>query len=188
MSSSTRDRILEAAARLVAERGATSLTMADVARESGVSRQFVYLQFENRAGLFSAVTHFLDGRAGIRERFAELLEAEPVAGLEGLMRAWIDYLPDILPVARELNAAAMVRSDGGEAWNVRMEELRRLFRAAAQRVELRRPWTPDTAGDWILVRTHVTAYDELVVRRGWSHADFADGTVRSTLGELLTGR
>ena len=186
--SSSRERILETAAALVAERGAAEVTMAEVARESGVSRQLVYLQFENRAGLFTAVTHFLDAQAGMRERFTELSALEPVAALEGVMRAWIDYLPSILPVARELQAAALAGTDGGEAWDVRMDELRRLFRAAARRVELRAPWTPDTAADWMLARTHLTAYDLLVVRRGWSHEDFADHTIGLTLGELLTVR
>ena len=183
--SSSRDRILETAARMVAEQGIAAVTMAAVARESGVSRQMVYLHFSNRAGLFSAVTHHMDERAGLRERFQRALDLEPVEALETIMRVWIDYVPLILPIARELHAAALTAAEGGEAWHERMDELRRAFRFAARRVKLRDPWTPETAGDWIWSRTHVTVYDQLVSVRGWSREDFAERTVRSVLRELL---
>lgn len=169
----------------MAERGAAAVTMAELARESGVSRQMVYLHFASRAGLFSAVTHYQDERAGLRERLAAALELEPVAALEAAMREWIAYVPLVLPIARELHAAAMTGAEGGEAWHERMDELRRLFRFAARRVELREPWTPGTAGDWIWSRTHLTVYDQLVEVRGWSRERFADTTVRTVLAELL---
>ena len=185
MSRNSRERIVEAAERMVREHGAAAATMAAVARESGVSRQMVYLHFTNRAGLFSAITHHVDERAGIRRRFAAALELEPEAALAEAMRVWMRYVPEILPIARELHAAATTGADGGEAWPERMDEVRLLFRLAARRVDLREPWTPETAADWIASRTSPTVWDQLVRERGWAPEDFIETTVRTTLAELL---
>ena len=184
--SSSRDRIIETAAALVRERGA-AVTMAEVARESGVSRQMVYLHFESRAGLFTAITRWYDAKTGLIERMTRTVELEPLDALEALMRAWMDYVPQVLPVARQLHAAAITGADGGEAWGLRMDELRRAFRYAARRVELREPWTAETAADWIWSRTHLTVYDQLVVERGWSASEFAEQTVRSVIEEISAG-
>ena len=185
MSSNSRERIVEAAERMVRDQGAAAVTMAAVARESGVSRQMVYLHFTNRAGLFSAITHHVDARAGIREEFAAALELPPAESLEEVMRVWLRYVPVILPIARELYVTTVTGGEGGEAWAERMEEVRRLFRLAARRVDLREPWTPDTAADWIAARTHPMAWDQLVAGRGWAPEDLIERTVRTTLAELL---
>ena len=183
--SSSRERIIETAERMVREQGAAAVTMAAVARESDVSRQMVYLHFANRSGLFTAITHHLDGEAKLRERFAEALEREPSVALEEVMRIWLGYLPRILPVDRELYATALTGGEGAEAWAERMDELRRLFRFAARRVELREPWTPETAADWIFTRTHLAVWDALVTGRDWSPGEMVDRTVLATLDELV---
>ena len=185
MSSTSRERILEVASELVRERGASAVTMAEVARAAGVSRQMVYLHFQNRAGLFTAITRWHDERAGIEDRFRAAFELEPVAALEAAVRAWLAYVPEILPIARELHAAAMTGQEGGEAWHLRMDELRRMFRAVARRLDLREPWTADSAGDWIWSRAHVTVWDQLVNERGWTPEAVAGRTVSTLLAELV---
>src|SRR5688572_15491428 len=107
--------------------------MAEVARESGVSRQMVYLHFESRAGLFTAITRWHDARTGLIERMTRAAELPPLDALEAMMRAWLEYIPEVLPVARQLHTAAVTGADGGEAWDQRMDELRRAFRYAARR-------------------------------------------------------
>lgn len=184
--SSSRDRIIETASRMVRDQGAAATTMAAVARESGVSRQMVYLHFSSRAGLFSAITHWHDQRYGIRERFARALELEPTAALEGLMREWIAYLPEILPIQRQLHAAFLTGAEGGDVWHERVDEVRRLYRLAARRADLREPWTPETAADWLWTRTQGSVFDEMVTLRGWSPEEFADRTVETTLETLLS--
>ncbi|WP_063001657.1 TetR family transcriptional regulator [Nocardia mikamii] len=44
----TRAALLDAAVRLVSERGTTSVTVTELADAAGVSRQVVYLQFGDR--------------------------------------------------------------------------------------------------------------------------------------------
>jgi TetR/AcrR family transcriptional repressor of nem operon len=51
----TRRRILQAAARLVAERGVAAVSLEDVEREAGVGRSQLYHYFEDRDDLLRAV-------------------------------------------------------------------------------------------------------------------------------------
>jgi AcrR family transcriptional regulator len=51
----TRQRICEAALRLIVKRGGVDVPLADVAKAARVSRQALYLHFKDRAALFVAV-------------------------------------------------------------------------------------------------------------------------------------
>src|SRR6478609_2564823 len=55
MTSTTRDRIVEAAVELTTESGWSSVTMAAVAERVGVSRQTVYNEMASKEGLAEAV-------------------------------------------------------------------------------------------------------------------------------------
>ena len=142
----TRARILDTAWKLVGERGVEAVTVADVAAAAGVSRQLVYVHFENRAGVLVAMARRHDVRSGFAGRVAEAAALAPVAALERLLREWFAYLPEILPVARALEAAAVNGDEGGAAWRDRMDDLREVLAAAVDRVatdgRLARGWTP----------------------------------------------
>jgi AcrR family transcriptional regulator len=186
----TRSRILEAAWTLVGERGSTSgVTVAGIAAAAGVSRQLIYFHFENRAGLLAAMARHHDIRSGFRERVAATRALPPVEGLEELLRAWLGYVPEILPVARALEAAAISGEEGGVAWRDRMEALRGVFRVAVERVaedgRLAEGWTVETATDWVWARSHLETWQHLVVERGWSPEDYEERCVRSILAEIL---
>jgi AcrR family transcriptional regulator len=187
----TRSRILEAAWSLVGERETTSgVTVAGIAAAAGVSRQLVYFHFENRAGLLAAMARHHDARSGFRERVAATRELPSAEGLEGLLRAWLGYVPEILPVARALEAAEIAGEDGGVAWRDRMDSLREVFRGAVAKIaddgRLAEGWTVETAADWVWARSHLETWQHLVGERGWSPADYAELSVRSILAEVLT--
>ena len=186
----TRSRILEAAWELVSERGTTgSVTVAEVAAASGVSRQLVYFHFENRAGLLAAMARHHDARSGFGERISASRGLPPVEGLEALLRAWLRYVPEILQVARALEAAEITGEEGGAAWRDRMESLRGVFREAVERVardgRLAGDWTVQTATDWIWARSHLETWQHLVCERGWSPEDYEERTIPSILAEVL---
>ena len=150
----TRARILDTAWKLVGERGVEAVTVADVAAAAGVSRQLVYVHFENRAGLLVATVRRHDVRSGFAGLAAQAAELAPVAALERLLREWFAYLPEILPVARALEAAAINGDEGGVAWRDRMGDLRELFAAAVDRIDrdgrLARGWTVPAATDRVV--------------------------------------
>src|SRR5215211_4229970 len=159
----TRARILDTAWELVRERGVGAVTVADIAAASGVSRQLLYVHFENRAGLLVAMARRHDARSGFAGRAAETRALPPVAALERLLRLWFAYLPEILPVARALEAAAVNGDEGGVAWRDRMGDLRELFAAAVARVEgdgrLTRCWK---VTDWVWARAQPATFQHLV--------------------------
>jgi AcrR family transcriptional regulator len=181
----TRTRILETAWALARERGTGAVTVAEIAAAAGVSRQLVYVHFSNRAGLLVAMARHQDARSGFRDRALATRELEPAAALEALIRAWNDYLPEILPVANELEAALITGEDGADAWHDPMGELRQAFRLAVERVQLAPGWTPETAADWAWARCQPSNWRHLVQERGWDPDEYARRTAASVLGEIL---
>lgn len=185
----TRARILESAWVLVREKGPGAVTIAEIAAAAGVSRQLVYFHFENRAGLLVAMTRHHDVRSGFVERVAGTRSLPPEEGFEALVREWIDYIPEILPVARALEAAIVTGDEGGAAWRDRMDDLREAFRIAVERVDregrLAGGWTVESATDWVWARGHVSVWQHLVGERGWAPEDYKELAIRSILAEIL---
>ena len=186
----TRTRILDTAWKLVRERGLEAVTVADVAAAAGVSRQLVYVHFENRAGLLVAMARRHDVRSGFAGRVAEAAALAPVAALERLLREWFAYLPEILPVARALEAAAVNGDEGGAAWRDRMGDLREVLAAAVDRVatdgRLAGGWTPAAATDWVWARAQPSAFAHLVGDRGWPIEQYVERAVPSILAEVVS--
>jgi AcrR family transcriptional regulator len=186
----TRSRILDTAWTLVHERGVNAVTLAEIARATGVSRQLVYVYFHNRAGLLVAMARRQDARSGFADRVAAAGTLPPVPGLERLLRLWLGYVPEILPVGRALEAAAINGDEGGAAWHDRMADLHQVIGLAVERVagdgRLATGWTVQTATDWIWARCNLSAWQQLVGERGWSAAEYAERTVHSVLAEVTT--
>jgi AcrR family transcriptional regulator len=182
----TPTRILEAAWALVIERETVDVTVAEIAAAAGVSRQLVYFHFDNRAGLLTAMARHRDESSGFIDAVVASREMPPVEGFEHLLRAWCEYMPEIVSVARALEAALVTGDDGGSAWRQRMGELRAAVRMAVARCELAPGWTVDQAADWAWSRIQPTTFQHLVGERGWTADEYADRTVRSLLTELTS--
>jgi AcrR family transcriptional regulator len=189
LSAETRDRILDAAWQRVRDGGSTAISVKDVAAAAGVSRQLVYFHYGSRAGLLGAMAHHHDRRSGFTRQVAAVRELAPVPALEALLRAWLAYVPELLPVARALEAALITGDEGGAAWRARMADLRDGIRLAVERVaddgRLKPDWTVDAAADWIWARVQPAGFAHLVGERGWKAEDYVERTVRSVLGEVL---
>src|SRR5512132_2839109 len=69
-----REQILDAAARVLVERGLAATTMAEVAEAASVAKGTVYLYFESKAELLAGL------RARYFEGFAAMLDGPPAAG------------------------------------------------------------------------------------------------------------
>jgi len=166
----TREDILDATWDLIAARG-TEVSMADIARASGISRQAVYLHFASRGGLLMALVKRADDRFRIREAFFEGLQAtDPRTRLEACLDAWFDFVPRIHPVARDLIRLRAADPDARAAWEDRMADLRSWLRQLVDSLAadgaLAPGWTADAATDTLWSVTSVQIWDLLVGDRG----------------------
>jgi hypothetical protein len=93
-------------------------------------------------------------------------------------------VPEILPVARALEAALVTDDDGGSAWRDRMDELHEVLRKAVGRLDIADGWTVDTAADWAWARIQPSTWQHLVQERGWTPQRYTERTVGSLQQEL----
>ena len=188
----TRERILSAAWRMARERGSVEFTLAEIASLAGVSRQALYLHFDNRAGLLIEMARRIDHNSGFVGRLASARKLPALPGFRRVLRLWYAHLSEILPVARALEAAAIVGHEGSTAYHDRMgswrETLRISVAALAEDGRLRRDWTVDHATDWVWMRTQPANYEYLVHQRSWPADQVANRTIRSIVTELTTVR
>jgi AcrR family transcriptional regulator len=184
----TRERLLSAAWQVARERGSVQFTLAEVANLAGVSRQALYLHFDNRAGLLVEMARRIDHTSGFVSRVAAARKRSALPAFRQVLRLWYEHLGEILPVALALEAAAITADEGATAYHDRMqawhETLRISIAALADAGRLRREWTVDQATDWVWARTQPTTYEYLVRQRRWSSDTVTERTIRSIVGEL----
>jgi AcrR family transcriptional regulator len=179
ISDETKAAILEAAWRLIAERGRVDVSQGAVAAAAGVSRQSVFYAFGNRTGLLTAMVRHKDATS---PRLARLLEVagqqrgDPEQLLE-VVGAWIDYLPDVYPVASLLDAAGMTDEEARAAIDDRMigqllTGLVTRLRWMKKRGQLAPGTEPDRAAQAIWEASHLRAWRSLVIECGWSPEEF----------------
>ena len=184
----TRERILSAAWQIARERGSVEFTVAEVASLAGISRQALYLHFDNRAGLLVEMARRIDTRTGFVSRIAATRKQPALRGFRQVLRIWYDHLDEILPVARALEAAAITGAEGAKAYEDRMQAWRETLRLSIAALhdagQLRRSWTVDQATDWVWARTQPATYEYLVRHCGWPANAVAYRTIRSLLTEL----
>ncbi|MFS2317040.1 TetR/AcrR family transcriptional regulator [Maricaulis sp. D1M11] len=179
----TRQGILDAAWDLVRVQGA-EVSMADIARAAGVSRQLVYLNFTSRGGLLMELVRRADERFAIKAAFDEAARTgDAQARLAGCLRAWFRFVREIDPVARDLVRLRDTDADAAAAWEDRMSDLRSWWLALLLDLEregaLVPGWTAARAADHVWASSSVQVWGLYVRDCGWSEAE--------TEAHLLTG-
>jgi len=184
----TRTAILDAAWTLIGERG-LDVGMAAIAEAVGMTRQSVYVHFGSRGGLLMALVRRADEREEIHARFLEAMAvSEPAGRLDACLGVWLDFVPRIHPVARQLIAARRHDAEADAAWSDRMGELRegylRLTRSLRRDGALAAQWTANRAADYLWAETSVQVWELLAIDRGWGAAKTAR-TLRDTMAEAM---
>lgn len=184
----TRSEILDAAWEMISEQGA-DVSMSDIAKAVGLSRQAIYLHFGTRGGLLVALVRRADDRFEIREDFFAAM-ARPKAGdrLDEALRVWFRFVRRIVPVARDLVRLRATDMDAAEAWEDRMRDLRTWIRQLVETFQadgtLVSGWDVDEAADYIWTASSVQVWDMLVRERGWSEMR-AETMLRQTIATLI---
>ena len=102
----TRTRILDATVRILEESGGRGVRMGDIAKESGISRQAVYLHFASRTELLVAAIRYTGDKLDVDRRLAPSRAA--ATGVERLrlyIEFWGNYIPEIYGMAKALMMA-----------------------------------------------------------------------------------
>jgi AcrR family transcriptional regulator len=169
----TRVRLLDAARKLLIERGFHGVGLEDIAEAAGVSRQAVYKShFASKAELLMALARHVQ----VAEKFEEL--TRPIAAaqsglamLEETIRATLRIEARVHELSMVFCTAALSDAGAAAAWQERIEVKRGVLRAALLRVaadgRLSPAWKLEDAVDMISAMLSVETYQHLVVERGW---------------------
>ena len=178
-SESTKKKILEAARRLLIQRGFHGVAMAEIARDASVSRQAVYLHFRSKPELLVAMAEYGDREAGVPEILSRLSQATtPAEIVNAGVAAYAEIQPRIHDIATVVYAARQSDPAAEAAWQNRMAARRTGIKHDMERLQregaLAEGWTADAAADlvWSLLSLHT--YEYLVVERGWPIDQFVE--------------
>ncbi|HEV8393078.1 MAG TPA: helix-turn-helix domain-containing protein [Vicinamibacterales bacterium] len=181
----TRLRILDAALRLVTRQGGAEVTLGEVAREAGVSRQALYLHFADRAALFLAVVRHADDRRGLPAMIRRIQEAPTgEAALREMAAMQARMNPGIWPLARALDSVRRLDDAAERSWQERLSHrldgcraiVAQLVREGSLRADLSR----DVAADLLWTLSSLRTWEDLVLLRGWSAQQY-----EQRLGDLV---
>jgi AcrR family transcriptional regulator len=189
----TRRDILEAAERLLLERGYAATTMGAIAAAAGVALKTVYVAFATKSGVLRALWHLrlrgdeadvpIQERAWYREVLAEpdaeralrlgaheaRLVKERAGGLFAVIRGAADADPEIAELWRR------IQSD--------FHANQRTIVAALG--PLRPGLDVDRAADIMWTLNHPDVWQLLVAQRGWSADDWEEWFVATLRAQLL---
>jgi len=188
----TRTRILEAAWHLLEERRGQGVSMGDIAKEVGISRQAVYLHFASRTELMIATMNYVDEVKGLYERL-EKLQSIPagIELLEACIDIWGNYIPEIYGLAK----AMLLTKDSDEAmaaaWNNSMGCLREVCLQTIETLDregsLASGWSTKKATDMFWTMISISNWEQLTGECGWSTKQYIDrmkSLLKSTFVEL----
>lgn len=180
----TRARILTAAAKLFAESGFAGTSLAEIAKEAGVSLETVKLNGPKRALLIAAFDQAFAGAEGtgpVHTRpLGELLMEAPDA--ESLLRGYIDFLSAANVRASVLwltfQTAAMADPVIHEALDTvqtqRRSDFDRSIALFRERGMLRSTRDPGDLAAALSFLVSPSSYLELVVGSGWSFEQYKE--------------
>ena len=172
-STETRTRILEATVRVLEQSGGRGVRMGDIAKESKISRQAVYLHFASRTELLIAATRYRGDLLDVEGRLAPSRAA--ATGVERLrlyIEFWGNFVPEIYGVAKALMMAQDTDEAAAAAWRDRMWAMRDGCRAAIDALQadgtLAPEWTRPKAIDALWTMLLVPNWEHLTIECGWS--------------------
>ncbi len=185
-----RNAILDAARRLFESQDFIAVTLDEIARKAGVSRQAVYVNFGSRAGLLVALVGYVDEIGGLQVKIAKVLDNPTAVGaLEALVDFRARYAPSIFRLATHVDAARRFDADAEATWQDRMRYRYTHSRAVAHRLAaegvLAAGWTEADAADLIWSLTSMRTYEDLVVDRGWSLSKYQQRVKAILLGAVV---
>ncbi len=175
----TRATILQATLDLLLAGDGSKTRMSDVAKRAGVSRQAVYLHFENRADLLIAATKHLDEKLGSDTRLAPSRAAQSgIDRLDAFVLAWGSYIPEIYGAAKAMITMSATDEAAKAAWGQRMQDMREGCAAAIIALEndgtLDPCFTTPDATDVLWALLSIGNWEHGTITCGWSQEKYIE--------------
>ncbi|MBM7505801.1 TetR/AcrR family transcriptional regulator [Agromyces aurantiacus] len=169
----TRAALLEAAREIVEGQGLEALTMGAVGDRAGVTRRTVYLRFESRTALVTALFEHVNEAEELAESLRPVHDASDAAAA---LAAWAAHVarfhPRIARVARAVQAMRDADADAAEHWRLVQADWYRICRELAERTRdegvLADGWTVERMADMLQALMSFDILDTLVGLHGWS--------------------
>jgi AcrR family transcriptional regulator len=176
-SAGSRERVLDAALKLIRRRGDASVTMAQIARAARLSRQAVYLLFADRADLMVALAGHVNESLGLPARIQRVMNARTGIGmLEAFVSMQAEGNPAVWAVARAIDAVRRTDAAAERAWQSRLKSRLDGCRVIVSRLQadgsLRRGLDPSIAADLLWTMTSLRTWEDLVLEREWSPGQY----------------
>ncbi len=190
----TRARLLDAARRLLVERGFHGVGLEDIAAAAGVSRQAVYKShFASKADLLLALVRHVHVAENLDELVRPALEAKSaLARFEATIGTIVRIEERLHDLAMSLSMAALSDADAAVAWRDRLEvkrgALRDAVRGLADEGRLGRGWDAEDAVDMLSALVSVDTYHRLVVERGLTPEALIHNIVELCAGSIVVER
>jgi AcrR family transcriptional regulator len=195
----TKRLIVDAAARLFAERGYAAVSMDAIASAAGVSRATAFTAFGGKPGLLRAAyadafARVAGGGEGVplveRPRSAKIHEEKTAKGyIEGYASLATDLAEHLGPINEALREAAASDAELAALFAERYAERRRgcdrIVAEVAKRAKLRADVDKKAAAEIIWILNDPYVYVQLVGRAGWTREAFARWLAESIARALL---
>jgi AcrR family transcriptional regulator len=180
-AAATRRRIADAARRLFAERGYSTTSLAEVAREAGVAARTVYTVFGTKREILSAICEAWLEDARARERAQEVLALEDAAERLHGAGAWLAALYAAgFDVVQVLDSAVDEDGETRRLLRAKLAGRNRVMDAMVASAQDRLAAPLPEAQALFRAMAAPGVYQSLVVEAGWAPERFG-----SWLGDLL---
>jgi AcrR family transcriptional regulator len=185
----SKERILDVALALIQKKGGADVTMAEIAKAARLSRQAVYLHFADRADLLTALVRHADQKRGLPEALRKIEDApDAIAALHETVALQARMNPSIWAVARAFDAVRRLDAAAERSWQDRLKHRLEGCRAIVKRLGkeglLRPGLSPAAAADLLWTITSLRAWEDLVLQRGWSAAEYEERVGRLLIASL----
>jgi AcrR family transcriptional regulator len=191
----TRQRIIEAAYRLMSERGYRETTMGDVAADAGVAVQTVYFSFQNKVKLFAGAWEYAvyGGHEPVppmeQPAFVQLRQTDDLkSALELALAGSLEIYRRITGLAlafEGLSAEPEMRELARVDGELRREGYGHLLRELLRIHPLRAGLSEDDAAVILAAMMSGDTYRSMIVRLGWDEPSWRRWTIRTVAENLF---
>ena len=175
----TKTRILEATWHLMEQRLSKEVSMSDIAKTTGISRQGIYLHFPSRTELLIATAIYVDEVKDLPKRVEKFnATTNGIELLDTCVDVWGSYIPEIYGLAKALLRTRDTDEAAAAAWNDRMNGLRSFCTEVIEALDrdgtLSPEWPPQQAIEMLWTIISINNWEQLTKECGWSKKEYIE--------------